>query len=224
MSGHAITEQDAPTVWIPIKEYPSALFAHTVKAVCQRCNNGWMADLEARAERILAPLLRGEPTALHPRHQKVLATWAVKTALVMSHLRPWSEAIPRSEYREFFESQVPGPRHLVWIAQRNAPTVDGQKIVEMAIQPVTNILVYGTDPIDEASRAYRATFGVGRLAMQVFGQTFADPFTLQIPHDLPASPVWPPTASFTWPDKPALETAIRGVLGWHETYDNVTWT
>ncbi len=56
--------------------------------VCTGCNNGWMETLESVTRSILEPMLLGaapgSSRVLNPDHQAVLATWAVKTALLLT--------------------------------------------------------------------------------------------------------------------------------------------
>jgi len=55
----------------------------TLKCVCQKCNNGWMSDLEDQNKaQILAMMLDREIT-LEPLQQKVFARWAVLKAMII---------------------------------------------------------------------------------------------------------------------------------------------
>jgi hypothetical protein len=65
-----------PGVW---KEGPEI----RVKCVCQRCNNGWMSDLENENKPHVGAMIHDEPTTLEPWQQKLLARWAVLKAIVI---------------------------------------------------------------------------------------------------------------------------------------------
>jgi hypothetical protein len=52
------------------------------KIVCQRCNHGWMAQLEEAAGALLHPLIVGQETTLDQAEQLLAAQWAAKTAMV----------------------------------------------------------------------------------------------------------------------------------------------
>ena len=56
--------------------------------ICVSCNSGWMNDLELRVRPILEPLLlgarRGDSRVIDPSQQATLATWAVKTSLLLA--------------------------------------------------------------------------------------------------------------------------------------------
>ena len=61
--------------------------SHRVRAVCARCNNGWMSELEREARPHLVGLLKGTPCVLGAEAQTTVATWAFKTSCVMSTTR-----------------------------------------------------------------------------------------------------------------------------------------
>ena len=55
--------------------------------VCVSCNKGWMEGLERAAGPVLGPPLLGAPGSsrvLDPDQQAILATWAVKTSLLLA--------------------------------------------------------------------------------------------------------------------------------------------
>src|SRR5438046_2705856 len=66
-----------------ITQYPMIPFQQRVKIVCEACNNGWMRRIEEGAQAFLERMMLGQMTRLRPPDQKKLATWAVKTALVL---------------------------------------------------------------------------------------------------------------------------------------------
>lgn len=47
-----------------------------VRCVCQKCNNGWMSELENEIKPVLAPMINGYRTLLTPDEQMTLARWA----------------------------------------------------------------------------------------------------------------------------------------------------
>jgi hypothetical protein len=57
-------------------------FGWEASGPCQRCNRGWMSNLETRARLILIRLMSGESCTVHPEQLLIIAQWAVKTALI----------------------------------------------------------------------------------------------------------------------------------------------
>jgi hypothetical protein len=47
-----------------------------VPVVCERCNTGWMSELQQAAKPRLLPLLEGRTAFLRPYDQKVIAAWS----------------------------------------------------------------------------------------------------------------------------------------------------
>ena len=70
------------------------------------CNNEWLSVLENDAKTVMEPMIfgpeRGEPPCrtLTSADQQLLATWAVKTALMLD-LGTTPQAIPRFFYEQF---------------------------------------------------------------------------------------------------------------------------
>src|SRR4051812_46683479 len=59
----------------------------TVRAVCEKCNGGWMSDLEQQAKPLLMELLEERPYSfMPPGMQDVISAWAVKTVMVFEHV------------------------------------------------------------------------------------------------------------------------------------------
>ena len=49
------------------------------RAPCQRCNNGWMSDLEQAVRPFLEPMIHGQPVDLDSDAQTAVAQWFLKT-------------------------------------------------------------------------------------------------------------------------------------------------
>ena len=59
-----------------------------IKCVCSKCNTGWMSDLEGNTKFLIEPLLQGVSTRLDTKDQKLVARWAMKTAIVLEGTKP----------------------------------------------------------------------------------------------------------------------------------------
>jgi hypothetical protein len=82
--------------------------------VCMACNNRWLSVLEKDVQPILGPLIFGKERSLPPDEQRLLATWAVKTALMLD-LGSDRPIIPTGFYHDFRLRRGPLPNYLVWI-------------------------------------------------------------------------------------------------------------
>jgi|SRR5579863_3023712 len=54
----------------------------TVKSVCEKCNHGWMSCLEDASKKIIRPVSNDVSIWLSDKDQKLIARWAIKTAIV----------------------------------------------------------------------------------------------------------------------------------------------
>ncbi len=65
-----------------------------VGGICVECNSGWMSRLESEVKPLLLPLLEGKEVQLSVMTQRVIATWAIKTVMVLE----FSSASSRPKY------------------------------------------------------------------------------------------------------------------------------
>ena len=124
--------------------------ARQARVVCANCNSGWMSDLETRVSPLLVPD-RLDGRLLSHDEQELLATLAVKTALVLSAAEtPDRRVIPPKVARRF-GSSVPlysrsftcyllsGSRDWSDVSARNAyfPSVAVRRTGDLAPPPWT---------------------------------------------------------------------------------------
>ena len=89
----------------------------TVGVVCESCNNGWMSDLESGAKPYLETMLRGRGRELHEAGLRTLATWALKTSMMVEHMHGAKRhIIPGEEYAHLFEHGEPSEHVRIWMA------------------------------------------------------------------------------------------------------------
>ncbi len=64
-------------------------FSLTTRAVCARCNSGWMSRLEDEAKPSLIPSILGQgPLRVPNAAGQVIANWAVKTSIMFHAIMP----------------------------------------------------------------------------------------------------------------------------------------
>jgi hypothetical protein len=193
--------------------------------VCEGCNSGWMSRLEERVIPVLKPLLLGTPRgrmyALDPSYQATLATWAVKTSLLLTK-RKYRGAengwIPEDNLKWLYEhrdSDVPPPGACVWIGSLNA---EGRLPASAQAACITE---NGNVPV-----AHCGTFSVGYVLFQVFccerGNSVLSPENEEwlAPKELYRNSllqIWPASASFRWPPESVFKIdalpVVAGRLG-----------
>ena len=157
-----------------VEEYRAGVHVTTMDAlsivlrqVCVGCNTGWMSRLERHAKPILEPLLLGakkdDTRVINPSQQATLATWAVKTSLLLA-FRKFSGTehgwIPMDNLEWLYKrrlSQLPPPCARVWIGG-----VDAKGQMPSSVQAAC---IYKADHVPAA---HCGTFSLGYVVFQVF--------------------------------------------------------
>lgn len=215
----------------PVKQYTGTAYtgaAETLSVVfhevCERCNNGWLARLETAARPVLEPLLLGAAPdttiLLDPDQQAILATWAVKTALLLTlgEFRGtdhgWIPATSLQWLHDHCGSRMPPPGTRVWIGGFNTSDIPAY---------AQSACLYGADGEPDAECV---TFSAGCVLFQVFAteQQDADlspdieawlapagPYAKALAQIAPSSSAahWPPEAVFGVNDLRELAGRLR---------------
>ncbi len=142
-------------------------FRQTVQDVCTRCNSGWMSGLEATAQRVLSPLILGQPHVIEPADQASTAVWVHKTALVAmlvssDEARAEGYGVPPSEYHDIYRARENGhplPGTQCWIAR-----YEGTRLASARVVPVAVVLNDHDEP--DRPTGYLMTILVGQLLLQ----------------------------------------------------------
>ena len=172
-------------------------FGFTSRAVCRSCNNGWMSALENSVKPMLWPMFfPGRRTELRKEEKTLLATWAVKTAMVLEFAGPRRRLFEDTHRRHVCNTQTPPPTVHVFIALHLGEFVT-RHISHELIVPV---------PGEPPMRGQVVTLTVGLVAFQILrlrsvGHKFArlitkgqwDEATSELwPRDLDELVIWPP--------------------------------
>lgn len=195
----------------------------SLKVVCQRCNSGWLSQLETRVRIVLTPLITGKNRNLLGDQQTLLATWATKIAMVAEHFRPIDDGISQDERTWLMNTLTPPAKWFVWIAAYNGKEWGNLSISQIRITlnptPVAR-------PSDASHYGQATTFGVGHILFCVvsgssldiearFGGRDADGL-LQIWPACPRSILWPPQTIFG--DEQAY--TLANILKWGGDFDD----
>jgi hypothetical protein len=179
-------------------------FTHTVRDFCASCNNGWMAATEEEVKALISGAMRGEPMALSVPDQYLLATWAVKTALVIARAIPGGATlVPAELYAWFGANRVPPPRSVVSLGYYvGGEAADGGGAWPLSVHLYGANLVQAGHERDDGTNAFNCTFAVGHLAFCVFVPHLAgDPDVGEpalSPHRVK---IWPSQTERSWPPK-----------------------
>jgi hypothetical protein len=186
MTGSLSTEHMVPK-WVrkalqiseQVKEFSGTTYVGAAEAlaivfheVCTNCNSGWMEHLETAARPALEPLLlgavAGTTCVLDPEQQATLATWAVKTALLLTlgkfrrSEHGWIPVSTLQWLHQHHNSRMPPPGTRVWMGGFNTSDIPAS---------VQTACLY------DASRepvAQCGTFTVGCVLFQMLATTQED--------------------------------------------------
>lgn len=189
---------DADTTIESVREWGGERRVHLVRGdrpnatysgICLTCNSGWLSDLEDAAKAVLTPLCRGRPTELDRQGRETLATWALKTALLLDVAQPTGlrYATPH-QYRWLFAKKRPWPGCRVWIAGYG-PGGAGVFSLRGFAEPAPL-------PPHREVKAFVGTLAIGVLVIEVFGYPLLEDVAMYV------GPVWSSLFIPVWQDAP----------------------
>jgi hypothetical protein len=175
------------------REWLKQAYSMTVRVVCATCNSGWMSALENRAKKLSEPILDGRGRELHREGQRTLATWALKTALMIDQSQSRDgHAFPQAVYDHLRAHGQPPLDMRIWMASYGGDRLGFTHLYGMDVD-ITQAADRGVREI------HGATVAFGPVVFQVFGATIdglVDGLRVGAPpvvHQL-----WPYDGTFTW--------------------------
>jgi hypothetical protein len=138
-------------------------FDQQVRAVCEKCNSGWMARMEEEAKPMLWPLIHAEGRRLDRDEQRVLARWALLKACVFDEVHPEARVVPEAHRQHLYEHKDP-PANGLWVL---LATYEAQELRHYASQGL--LFGEGAGRAPTAPTVYFVTITVGALVVQVIG-------------------------------------------------------
>jgi hypothetical protein len=187
--------------------------------VCERCNQGWMKDLQDAVKPILVPLLDAKPTLIGQYNQKLLAAWIAMCIMTGEYYSPDQAAIPFKD-REYLRLYREVPRDWrIWIGRYLRGRWNGYWVHHSL--PITEDGAKWDNNPPPSPNTQTTTFIVGQLFIHAFSSGvpgITDKWRLDEPGRPFLAQLWPPKESFiAWPtndisDRAAVE--ITGYIFW----------
>jgi hypothetical protein len=110
-----------PTETVLKKPQQGHTYTKTIRAVCHRCNTGWMSGVEGLVKPILIPMLQGQRFELDRISQHRLAVWITLKMLVAENQNVEDRVI-QNDGLAFFRAYRTVPRGTkIWIAHHDTP-------------------------------------------------------------------------------------------------------
>lgn len=165
-------------------------------AICVRCNNGWMNDLDLAVQPLLNSIADGKDVVVSADERRRFATWACKIALVM-YASTGDTTLAPDVFRAFASRPDPLPDALVLLASQ--AEIDGE-----TRQTATPL--YTAPEAWHETAAFAATFRIQHLVVQVRLplREGISPAVRSEDTDLVVR-LWPDDGPATWPLARAIE-------------------
>jgi hypothetical protein len=189
-----------------------------VKAVCARCNDGWMEGLDLAAEAVFLThaVLGHIPLKLNRMSEKeTLARWCALVATLLDQAT--QSTLPNRVHDALYAGDVPEDMQ-AWIFRTVPP--EGKDVAWSATRHLTITAVGRETGVTHVRDVYVATFGIKQFVAQVIQPTEADilggglspqgggAFMRRI-WPAPFTPlIWPPPEALRWEDAMDLPDQI----------------
>jgi hypothetical protein len=150
-------------------------FERTVCVVCQdRCNGGWMSNLETRAKRPLLSMITGKSEILDQQRQALIAFWTIKTSMMFAKAEPAGCWIPDTHFDELFRGRwIAGHKGKnPWRPLRKATVMlsaySGEEHGGFYPEKLEPTLSGPDLRVPDESKGYGVTMNIGHLVFQLF--------------------------------------------------------
>jgi hypothetical protein len=203
------------------KEWTDTGLEMKARVVCEKCNTGWMSDIESKHARpVMAPLMSGEISASFGKNEaRSLALFAFKTAVVVDHAHsPEGDRFFSRRQRYAFREHLFIPQNVVmWLA----PFIpqNRRRRFDYRISHHKGELAVGYE-----LQRLTCTCNFGFLAFQVVAhkQLFNFNFAPLPGFEGLAVPFWPSLdPGFVWSGYGGLKSREE-IIAFHRRWDEVT--
>jgi hypothetical protein len=180
----------------------------TAKGPCDRCNNGWMNEMDHGVLDVLGPqLIRGKQVKLTKGRKMALAAWAVKYALMqqLAHERDRRFAIPEADYVQFGDERTPGSLMRLWAGYMEPPGKRGGPALAFTDYSLNE--TYHDSPMleraglstDLASKDYCAVVRLGHCVISLYRANTEILEVVRLLNPRAWVQIWPAVGTSGWP-------------------------
>jgi len=85
--------------------------------VCEKCNNGFLNDIEKEAKPILLKMIKDRRVVLREEEQKVISKWGFKTAIILNISSNFEGYFSEETFHNFYITKQPEKNMLISIAK-----------------------------------------------------------------------------------------------------------
>lgn len=188
-------------------------FREKVYVVCEACNTGWMSDLEKASKPLLVPPITKVPVAFDGPAQRIVATWALKTCLVLQASQMDTPIAAPALFAYLRAHRAPPPQVTVWLASHYRARHDPLNSIWIQ-RPLS--LAEPADPnlTPVHGFGFLNFLAVGGIAFVVVGHRYRNAAEVTYDGSLDESliKIWPPTGVVSWPPRYMLDRDLIDLL------------
>lgn len=185
-------------------------YAGRLRVVCERCNNGWMSQLQEEVIPVLGPVVQGDPMTLSRRQLHALSAWVAMFVMVTEWraMNVQFVATSRNERYSFrANGQVPRSWR-IWMASSSlGDELEQFQRTTLPISSKNGAGVGVTSSGKPVPNTHSTTIRIGRLLVHVLGSIHKDWIRRQtFPRRSPMQQIWPiQTTPIIWPTEREIE-------------------
>jgi hypothetical protein len=187
--------------------------------VCNRCNHGWMSNLEKAVAPALWPLIDGHRISLKgfsDQERQLLAVWIAKTAFVLNAIMPSNIRVPHEHHRSLHAGQLP-PGTLTLVGFSRVP--HHYHLFSCSSWPIMRADDDQSDLSDTIGRSYKIVIQLGWIVLCI--AFWADVGWSYAGFDEFHEPVWPKGEGFIHLGAPAPLPAILPLTYFKEMVESL---
>lgn len=196
-------------------EKSGEVFNIQVRAVCKKCNNGWMSQLESQVRPFLESMIVGKVTIISPEQQLSLARWCAQKFIVMEHASNNAALTPKFD-RIALKNQSKIPQYFRIYAGNHI-----SKCKSATIRHSHTLSLSLDDPmpsLDGMDRNIQTiSIIMGRLFFHLNAariNNFSIEENFVIPRIWNECRIWPnPNSKIIWPHRPFLDESGLSLMG-----------
>jgi hypothetical protein len=183
------------------------------RVVCEKCNNGWMNDIDQAARPFLEPMMLGDrpdELVLDRIAQNAVSLWAAMTAFTMEHIRPAMPLLSTSDYHAFYQGRVVPSGWKVWMARFN-----GLRPTRVLMRATLGVSDKKVSVAGRELAVRYSTMAIGHLVLQVRAQPMGSGASIDVTGlpDFVRVPVHPAgNDEASWPPTHDIDDDGLGVL------------
>ena len=193
---------------------PGRVFNVQVRAVCERCNNGWMNRREGQVRPFLESMIKGSQVTLSAADLEALAQWCAQKFIVMEHSTLGTSLTPKADRVALRDSGTIPPYFRIYVGNhvsrsRSAGRRHSHTVARSTVGPIP--------PLDGTDRNIQTiSLIVWRLFLHLNAARSSEiqiEDSVIIPAVWSRCRIWPnPNVGLSWPRRPLLDNQGLGLL------------